>query len=366
MSSSGKKYNMMNYEEKAIIVRRLLENALTLQEVSTEYCIGESTLRDWLNKIDYDMSNIEKLEPHRPSNLERKRPVLTELAEWIQKEIVELIKQHPGMGPLKLKHYFYRHHQIILSEKKIYFFLKSNGIIDKRMQVKRAPEKHERRFEFPYPLAAVQLDLLTVKLTNKGTIYLVTFIDDYSRYILMSQFIQTKTMTEVIRVLMRTVRLHGVMEIIICDKGSEFVSWQSFTEFEKQLCDLDIELIASGPDTPQNQGKIEKWHQSYRNECEAVIGGFDSHCQAQSETNRFVNYYNYERPHQSLGGLVPADRYYGLSQEVQQELSQYHAGNHQDKCLYFCCNINGKKIVVSGPRNGELTIYQNQSKGSHE
>jgi len=271
-----------------------------------------------------------------------------------------MLKQaHPSMGALKLKQYFFRHHQTILSEKKIYFFLKENGILAKQGKDKKEPNEHSRRFEYPYPLAAVQLDLLTVNLVNKSKIYLVTLLDDYSRYILWSQFIHNKIMSEVIRVLMKTVRKHGVMERIICDKGSEFVSWQSFTSFEERLCELDIELIASGPETPQNQGKLERWHQTYRQECERTIGCFENYSHAQHETDHFVNYYNYERPHQALGGLVPADRYYGLSDELNMALSQYHKDNHEKQCIYFSANINGRRIVVSGPRNGELTIYQN-------
>ena len=357
MSTRGKKYNVLGYSEKNFILRTILESDLSLSDVCSHFNIGESTLRDWLNTIDYNIDNIEKLKRKKTSYLDRKKPILTELPDWVQQEILKLKQAHPTMGALKLKQYFYRHHQTILSEKKIYFYLKANDLLKQRETNKK--EKHERRFEYPYPLAAVQLDLLTVNLVNKSKIYLVTLLDDYSRYILNSQFIYNKLMSEVIKVLIQTIRKHGVMERIICDKGSEFVSWQSFTSFEEKLCDLDIELIASGPETPQNQGKLERWHQTYRQECERAIGCFDNFSQAQYETNRFVNYYNYERPHQALGGLLPADRYYGMSDELTSALSQYHKDNHEEKCIYFCANINGKRIVVSGPRNGELTIYQN-------
>lgn len=367
MSSNGQKYNILTYDEKCFIVKTLLETELTIAELAPQYHVGESTIRDWLNKIDYNLCNLERLKPQSPGLLDRKKPIITDFPDWVQQEILRLEKEHPTMGALKVKQYFFRHHQLILSEKKIYFFLKEKGILEERNKSKKDEIKeHNRRFEYPYPLAAVQLDLLTVVLSNKSKIYLVTFIDDYSRYILLSQFIKTKTMNDVIRLLMQTIKLHGVMDTIICDKGSEFVSWQSFTAFEERLCELDIELIASGPDTPQNQGKIERWHQTYRNECEHVIGCFDSYVQAQYESDRFVNYYNYERPHQGIGGLTPADRYYGLAEDIKRELSQYHKANHEQKCIYFSCNINGKRIVVSGPRNGALTIYQNISKDSDE
>jgi transposase InsO family protein len=359
MSKREQGYNILSYAEKSQIVKLLLENELTLTEVSSQFQIGESTLREWLKTIDYNLANIGQLKRQKVSYLDRKRLIITELPEWVQQEIRQLKQAHPGMGALKLKQYFYRHHQTILSEKKIYFFLKAQGLLTQRNQAATVAPSHERRFEYPHPLAAVQIDLLTVQLSDKNKIYLVSLLDDFSRYILKSQFIVTKTMSAVINVLMQTIRQHGVMECIICDQGSEFVSWQSFTAFEERLCELDIELIASGPATPQNQGKLERWHQTYRQECESVFGCFESHAQAQNETNRFVNYYNYERPHQGIGGLVPADRYYGLAAELNQALSQYHRDNHEKQCIYFSANINGKRLVVSGPRNGALTIYQN-------
>jgi predicted DNA-binding protein YlxM (UPF0122 family) len=367
MSKHSQRYNILRPEEKVLIVKNLLENDLSIPDISKAYQIGESTIRDWLKKIDYDVNNLEKLKEIHSSQLNRKRPIITELPEWVQQEIHRILKDHPEMGALKLKQHFFRHHQVLLSEKKIYYYLKENGILEQRRSVKPGDSETPcRRFEYPYPLAAVQLDLLTIQLVNKMKIYLVSFLDDYSRYILRSQFIKTKTMEEVIGVLMQTVKQHGPMERIICDKGSEFVSWQSFTKFESRLCELDVELIASGPGTPQNQGKIERWHKTYRQECERRHNGFDSYVHAQTATDHFINYYNYERVHQGIGGLVPADRYYGLSDDIQRELSQYHQGNHEEKCIYFSCNINGRRLVVSGPRNGQLTVYQNISGVSSE
>ena len=117
-----------------------------------------------------------------------------------------------------------------------------------------------------------------------------------------------------------------------------------FTEFEEQLCTFDIELIASGPGKPQNQGKVERWHRTYREEFEKKIVRFESMAQAQLETTQFVNYYNYERPHQGIRGLFPADRFFGISEELEKELAMYRSGRREKECIYFCCNINGKKI----------------------
>ena len=205
----------------------------------------------------------------------------------------------------------------------------------------------------------VQVDLLEMRLINNTKIYLITFIDDYSRFILLSRFVVEPSMKEVIKCLIAVIKDYGVMERIICDKGSQFVSWHSFTEFENRLCDFDIELIASGPAKPQNQGKIERWHRTYREEHLVKFGKYNSLAHAQLETNRFVDYYNYERPHQGIGGLFPADRFFDIADDLSKELALYKTEQRKNQRIYFCCNINGKKLVVSGPRNGELKIHLN-------
>jgi hypothetical protein len=58
---------------------------------------------------------------------------------------------------------------------------------------------------------------------------------------------------------------------------------------------------------------------------------------------------------------VPADRFYGLETVLTEELEQYRSGTKLSEQIYFSCNIQGEKIVVSGARTGELNIYRNNS-----
>jgi len=356
--NNKRSHNFLRYEEKYFALKNYFENDIPLTELASTLGVGDSTVRNWLNKIEFDFTNIERLKRLKPTYDNRRNPIHTDLPDWVKNEILTIKKQHPTMGALKLKQYFFRSHQVILSEKKIYFFLKQNGLVSERKK-NTEKKKHDRSFEYSSPMEAVQVDLLTITLTGNQKVYLVTFLADYSRFILLSEYIPVKSMTGVIKLLTKVVKKYGVMNYIICDKGSEFVSWQSFTEFENLLCALDVELIASGPDTPQNQGKIERWHKTFRNDCERAHKGFTYQAEAQYKTDSFVNYYNYERPHQAIGGLFPADRFYGLADELENELQNYVNGNREEQCIYFSCNIKGKKMVVSGPRDNKLSIYQN-------
>lgn len=348
-------YTRLTYAEKKVLLKHYFESGVTKADIGRLSGVSPNTVHGWLLQIDYDFNNIEKLKPKKRA-YPKKSQILTELAPWVIDEISELLKKNPFIGPLKIKQYFFRHHQVLLSQKKIYFHLKEQGIIDKRRRRKATEEKHERRFEYDRPLAAVQMDLMQLTLTGNKKAYLISIIDDYSRFILASRLVPAKTMENVMDIFSQTVKKYGVMERVITDKGSEFVSWQSFTEFEDLLCTLDVELIASGPDKPQCQGKIERWHGTLRKEFEEVYGCFDYSVQAQLELDDFVNYYNYERPHQGINGLVPADRLYGLQTEIEKVLDECAAD--QNKQIYFSCNINGEKIVISGPRSQEVKIYR--------
>ncbi len=76
----------------------MLESDLGSQDISDAYRIGESTVRNQLQKINYDIKNIEKLKRKRSNLLNRKRLILTELPAWVQEEIINLKKAHFSMG----------------------------------------------------------------------------------------------------------------------------------------------------------------------------------------------------------------------------------------------------------------------------
>ena len=48
---------------------------------------------------------------------------------------------------------------------------------------------------------------------------------------------------------------------------------------------------------------------------------------ARTRIGHFIDYYNFQRVHRGIGGLVPADRFFGAAQEVLQTLQQRVAAN---------------------------------------
>jgi len=343
------------FEEKKHVVESYLSDryrgaGVSVRRFSVICGINYWTLRDWMRAVNWDASRVDHLrrEP-------RRGPVgcVTGLSAPNQEVILQIKKANPSWGPLKIKQYLFRHEQIVIPQTSIYRFLKSNGLVSER--VSAAVPAGGRRFEYPYPLAAVQMDLMDLRLCSGLNIYLVTLLDDFSRFVLISRFLPVKTMDGVIEVFREAVRLYGVMERVLTDCGSEFVSWQRFTRFEELLLDLDIEHIASGPDKKENQGKVERWHQTVR-QALRERGPLDYSSEAQLWIRRVADHYNYERPHQALGGVLPADRFFGVDEELSAELEQYRKGQRAGQCVYFTCRVGDRKIVVSGPRADVLSV----------
>jgi hypothetical protein len=69
-----------------------------------------------------------------------------------------------------------------------------------------------------------------------------------------------------------------------------------------------VEHLLTAPRSPTTTGKIERFHRSLRAEC--LTGQlFRSLPVAQAAVDEWVEYYNGQRPHQSLDMAVPADRF---------------------------------------------------------
>jgi hypothetical protein len=66
--------------------------------------------------------------------------------------------------------------------------------------------------------------------------------------------------------------------------------------------------LLTAPRSPTTTGKVERWHKTLRRE---FLDGrvFDSIEHAQAELDAWVHHYNHERPHQSIGGLAPIERF---------------------------------------------------------
>ncbi len=343
-----------SFEEKKLILEKYLLSEdvknMHAKEYSSLVGVPYHTFMAWGRKIDWDETRLEELRTSRKKAKKSEGKFGIDEAE--QTKILGIAEKFPNWGPLKVKQYLWRHEQVLLPQTSIYRFMKSKGLVRER---DRAEAGHNRRFEYASPMACVQMDLMYVHISSGEKIYLVTLLDDYSRYVLVSRFIGVKTMDEVIDVFKVAIRSYGVMDVLLTDCGSEFVSWKRFTRFEELMVDLDVRYIASGPNKKETQGKVERWHQSVRGELRNR-GPLDYSSEAQVWIQEVVNMYNFERPHQGIGGLVPADRFFGMKEEIEAELARCQADHRQKRKMYLVCRMGDHKMVISGNGSDELSL----------
>ena len=75
--------------------------------------------------------------------------------------------------------------------------------------------------------------------------------------------------------------------------------------------------VRGAPFHPQTQGKIERWHQTLKNRILLENYFLPGDLERQIET--FVEYYNHQRDHESLGNVTPADAYFGRGEAIIQQ-----------------------------------------------
>ena len=76
---------------------------------------------------------------------------------------------------------------------------------------------------------------------------------------------------------------------------------------EQELFALGIEAKHSRPYHPQTCGKVERFHQTMKKFL--AMQDINSPKQLQRQLDRFVEYYNEERPHRGIGRKTPASVY---------------------------------------------------------
>ncbi len=152
-----------------------------------------------------------------------------------------------------------------------------------------------RRWEREHPNSLWQCDLKML-----GGEWLITILDDHSRYVTGSEIFNEGTAENVIWLLDQAVHEYSKPREILTDHGSQFYSVRhgesSFTQF---CSDIGITHILGGIGKPTTLGKIERWFRTY----DLEHARFQFHW-------KFIKYYNYERPHMSLNYKTPAEIYF--------------------------------------------------------
>ena len=135
--------------------------------------------------------------------------------------------------------------------------------------------------------------------------------------------------------------------------------------FTKELEKRGIKQVVAHPRRPQTLGKVERFWGTLWRECiESSV--FRDLGDAQTRIGLFMDYYNFQRVHSGIGGLVPADRFFGAAPEVLKTLKARVAANALElarngtpkKPFYLTGQVGDKAFSVHA--EGERVILTRQ------
>lgn len=306
-------------EEKLLILKEVTRGR-SKAEVAREHGVHPYTISAWVKRVKEEGANTEEeaLEALKPRPPVRKTPV-PGISEDIKEKILKLKKEHFEMGPAQIRAQLHRFHGIRVSVKPIRRVLKEAGY-ELEGRSKKDSSKDCTRFEMTHPNELWITDIFEFRIhREKG--YLVSFMDDYSRMILGHRVGESCTGSTVIELLDETLARHGKPERILTDRGPQYASFEGMTAFQKHLEELDIDHSMARSYHPQCCGKIEAFHRSLTQEL-MEIREFASLEDAAEAISEYIRHFNAGRAHMGIGGLTPADRYFGRQEEVLKEVSR--------------------------------------------
>jgi hypothetical protein len=109
-------------------------------------------------------------------------------------------------------------------------------------------------------------------------------------------------------------RVHGVPDQVLTDNGKVFTArfgrGPGPVLFDRICVDNGIRHLLTAPYSPTTTGKVERFHKTLRREW--LAGNDYRHAtlaEAQASLDRWVDEYNTERPHQSIGDRPPIERF---------------------------------------------------------
>jgi putative transposase len=154
-----------------------------------------------------------------------------------------------------------------------------------------------------YPNHVWGIDITYIRLVS-GWMYLVAVLDWFSRFIVSWELDQTLELPFVLKAI-ECALAQAAPAIWNSDQGSHFTSPQ----YIDRLLAADVRISMDGKGRALDNIFTERLWRTVKYE-EVYLHDYASPKEARQGLTRYLDFYNFERPHQSLDYHTPADMYY--------------------------------------------------------
>jgi transposase InsO family protein len=147
--------------------------------------------------------------------------------------------------------------------------------------------------------------------TRIGYDYAHAVVDDHSRlaYVELHGDEKAATVTGFLQRALAFFAEHGIVaKRLLTDNGFSYVKNRSLREL---LAAHQIQQLTTEPYRPRSNGKVERFHQTMAREWAYGLS-YRSHRQRNRALPHWLDHYNRQRPHSSLGGQPPISRVHNV------------------------------------------------------
>ena len=289
----------------------------------------------------------------------------------VVEKIIELKRENPWWGIKRISHVLRRVFLLQASPETVRKNLHEAELMNEKRPKARRNMSRPRHFERATPNQLWQTDIFTFRLAGKYA-YLVAFMDDYSRFVVGVDLFRSPTAAAVIEAYRVAAGEYQPPKEMLTDNGPQYKTWRGTSKFETEMKKDRVIHIKSRPQHPMTLGKVERFWATIWQEF-LVRAQFDSFETAKERIKLWVKYYNYKRPHQGIGALCPADRYFEIQAEMRQTLEAGIQDNLLEMALrgqprapfYMVGRMEGQSVVLRAEK-GKLKLSVNNQEQNKE
>ncbi len=179
--------------------------------------------------------------------------------------ILAVAREFPDLSSRQISVWITDKEGFAVSESTVYRILRREGLVKRAECEPAAAKEYHTRTSHPHQMWST--DCSYFKVSGWGYYYLVTVMDDYSRFILSWKMQTDMSANSLIEVVQQAVDTTGMTEVpvvdrtkLLSDNGSGYVS-RAFNDYLRLV---GIDHIRSAPFHPQTNGKIERYQQSLK------------------------------------------------------------------------------------------------------
>lgn len=197
-----------------------------------------------------------------------------------------------------------------------------------------------------------QLDLMEEEKLPFGKVHLVAALDDHSRFCVGARCCARKGEADILGARAGFLGRWGLPEAILTDRAVSFFGTQELpsgmTTYQLALSALGVRAAFAAPYKPRTKGKIERFfsfvQRDFLTEVRAQVRSLP---ELNARLEAWVEWYNWRRPHASLGKGTPGQRYRGSQRAAPTNLESLLAVESprrvgRDSAVAF----RGKRLAV--------------------